>query len=131
MTFVVDASIIIRLLANRQADEMLRRRLASPRTVHAPQLVDAEVASGVRGLLLGKRIGPPRAAEMISDFSALRITRHPMQPYLHRVLELRDNLTAYDAFYVALAEGLRMPLLTRDVKFGGGVGHTAEIQVYP
>lgn len=131
MTFVVDASIVISLLANRQADEMLRRRLASPRAVHAPQLVDAEVVSGLRGLLLGKKIDLSRATEMISDFSALRITRHPMRLCLHRVLELRDNLTAYDACYVALAERLGMPLLTRDAKFGRAVEHAAEIQVYP
>jgi predicted nucleic acid-binding protein len=128
---VVDASIIITLLANRSADEMLRRRMAGQRAVHAPQLIDAEVISGIRGLLLGKKIDPMRATEMLHDYSALRITRHPMGPHLARVLELRDNFTAYDGFYVALAEELGVPLLTRDAKFGRAVGHKAEIQIYP
>jgi predicted nucleic acid-binding protein len=54
-----------------------------------------------------------------------------MQPVQARVLELRDNLTAYDAMYVALAELLRLPLLTDDVKFAGPPGHRAEIHHYP
>ncbi|MGH3925303.1 MAG: type II toxin-antitoxin system VapC family toxin [Pseudonocardiaceae bacterium] len=128
---VVDASIVVRLLANRTIDETLRQRFAAPRVVHAPHLLDAEVASAVRGLLLGAKIGVPRALEMLADFAALRITRHPMRPYLGRIIELRNNLTAYDAFYVALSETLRMPLLTQDLKFGRATGHHAEIQVYP
>lgn len=131
MTFVADASVIITLLANRHADEMLRRRFAMPRGVHAPQVVDAEVASGIRGLLIGGKLELPRATDMLIDFSALRIIRHPMLPHLHRVLELRANLTAYDAFYVALSEELGIPLLTRDAKFGRTVGHRAEIHVHP
>ncbi len=131
MTVVVDASIVLRLLANRTIDEGLRQRLATPRTVHAPHLIDAEVASAVRGLLLGDKIGLPRAVEMLADFAALRITRHPMHPHLGRIIELRNNLTAYDACYVALSETLRMPLLTQDLKLSRATGHHAELQVYP
>ena len=131
MTSVVDASIVISLLANRRDDDILRRRLAAPRSVHAPHLIDAEVTSGIRGLVLGRKVDPPRASEMLADFSALRITRHPMAPYLSRVFELRDNFTAYDAFYVALAEALNVPLLTRDAKFSKSAGHEADIHLYP
>ncbi len=131
MTVVVDASIVLRLLANRTIDEGLRQRLAAPRTVHAPHLIDAEVGSAVRGLLLGGKIGLPRAVEMLADFAALRITRHPMHPHLGRIIELRNNLTAYGACYVALSETLRMPLLTQDLKLSRATGHHAELQVYP
>jgi predicted nucleic acid-binding protein len=131
MTYVVGASLVLVLLANRQSDELLRRRLAEPRTLHAPQLIDAEVTSGVRGLLPGRKLTPARAGEMLSDYRALRIIRHPMSPYLEPVIRLRHNLTAYDAFYVALAETLGVPLLTRDAKLVGSVGHSAHIQVYP
>lgn len=131
MTVVVDAPLMIRLLANRKEDELLRRRLSEPRAVHAPHLIDAEVASGVRGLLLGGKLDAVRAAEMLDDFLALRVVRHPMQPLLRRVLELRGNFTAYDACYVALAESLRVPLLTADAKLGHAPGHSADIQVYP
>jgi predicted nucleic acid-binding protein len=130
VTFVVDASIVVRLLANRTMDEGLRQQLSAPRTVHAPQLIDAEVASAVRGLLRGGKIHLPRAVEMLDDFAALRITRYPMVPHLARVIELRNNLTAYDAFYVALSETLRIPLLTQDSKFGRATGHHAELHVY-
>jgi predicted nucleic acid-binding protein len=128
---VVDASLIVRLLANRRQDDLLRQRLSGPRAVHAPQLVDAEVASGIRGLLLGGRVNRTRAGEMVEDFLGLRIVRHPMPPLLPRVIELRDNFTAYDALYVALAEALRLPVLTADAKFARTAGHRADIQVYP
>ncbi|HKE68460.1 MAG TPA: type II toxin-antitoxin system VapC family toxin [Nocardioidaceae bacterium] len=131
MTYVVDASLVLVLLANRQADEVLRKRLAEPRILHAPHLIDAEVASGIRGLLLGHKLAPERAGQMLSDYHALRIVRHPMDSYQELVLRLRHNLTAYDAFYVALAERLELPFLTRDAKLAGSVGHSAEIQLHP
>jgi predicted nucleic acid-binding protein len=131
MTLVVDASIVIRLRINRDADDMLRQRLSSPRRLHAPHLIDAAVASGIRGLLGGGKLDLARAQEMVTDYSALRITRHRMASHQRRVIELRHNLTAYDAFYVAVAEMLQVPLFTLDAKFGGATGHSAEIHVYP
>ncbi len=132
MTYVVDCSIIIRLLASREGDELLRQRLT--RTVHAPALIDAEVSSVVRGLAITsapKQITVGRAGQMLADYAGLRIVRYPMQPLQARVFELRHNLTAYDAMYVALAEALRMPVLTDDGKFAGAPGHHAEIHHYP
>ncbi|WP_236050792.1 type II toxin-antitoxin system VapC family toxin [Nonomuraea cypriaca] len=61
----------------------------------------------------------------------LKIVRHPMLPLQSRVLELRDDLTAYDGMYVALAELLGVPLLTDDAKFAGSTGRRAEIHRYP
>lgn len=131
---VVDASIIVRLLQNRQGDSTLRERFGQHRLVHAPSLIDAEVASAVRGLMLtakpGIRIGVERAEQMLEDFADLPIERHSMTPHLPRVLSLRENLTAYDAFYVALAEALSLPLLTDDRKFDGAPGHTVSIEVW-
>lgn len=127
---VVDASIVIRLLTTRTVDEDLRRRLSVQRAVHAPHLIDAEVASAVRGLLLGGKIDLSRADEMLADFAALRIRRYSMGPLLGRVIELRNNLTAYDAVYIALAETLRMPLLTQDPKLDRAAGHHAKVHVY-
>jgi predicted nucleic acid-binding protein len=131
MTVVVDASLVMAALANRKADDVLHRRLVAARTLHAPTLIDAEVASGVRGLLLGRKVGHARAAQMLTDFADLRITRHPMPPYVPRVLELRSALTAYDAFYVALAEAVQLPLLTKDTKLARSSGHRAEIHIHP
>jgi predicted nucleic acid-binding protein len=133
VTLVPDCSIIIRLLASRPGDDLLRQRLA--RTVHAPALIDAEVSSVVRGLAIttkpNVRITADRAELMLADYAGLRIVRHPMQPMQARVFELRHNFTAYDAMYVALAERLGLPLLTDDAKFAGTPGHHAEIQLYP
>ena len=67
-----------------------------------------------------------------SEFATMdNIIRYPAVPFLRRVLELRNNFTAYDALYVALAEHLRLPLLTRDAKYGRAAGHRADVQVYP
>lgn len=132
---VVDASIVVRLLQNRQSDEGLRERFGQHRHVHAPTLIDAEVASAIRGLLLTSKaavtIDRARAGEMLDDFADLPLVRHAMQPYQRRVLALRNNFTAYDAFYVTLAESLRMPLLTDDRKYAKGAGHTADVETWP
>ncbi len=129
MTCVVDCSIVIRLLASKPGDELLRQRLA--RTVHAPALIDAEISSVVRGLSStakpGIQISAGRALEMLADYAGLRIVRHPMQPLQARAFEMRHNLSAYDAMYVALAESLGFPLLTDDAKLAAAPGHTAEI----
>jgi predicted nucleic acid-binding protein len=135
LTIVVDASIIVRLLQNRAGDEPLRERFGQQRHVHAPQLIDGEVASAIRGLLLTSkaeiRISPARAGEMLDDFADLSVVRYPMLRYQRRVLALRDDFTAYDAFYVALAETLRLPLLTDDRKYGRAAGHNAIVETYP
>lgn len=132
MTYVVDCSIVIRLLANKKGDDLLRQRFA--RRVHAPALIDAEVASVVRGLAITSkpiRISADRAREMLADYSGLRITRHPMQPLQARAFDLRHNCTAYDAMYVALAEKLDLPLLTDDGTFDGTPGLGAAVLRYP
>ena len=132
MTYVVDCSIIIRLLASLEGDGLLRQRLA--RTVHAPALIDAEVSSVIRGLAIAsppRQVSAARAGQMLADYAGLRIVRHPMQPLQARVFELRHNLTAYDAMYVALAERLRLPLLTDDSKFATAPGHNADIHSFP
>src|SRR5882672_2490528 len=117
MATVADASVVVAFLQEVSIDELLRKRLLS-KVVHAPALIDAEVFSTVRGLVLGGKITIARAFEMLKEFATMdNIVRHPAVPFLQRVLELRNNFTAYDALYVALAEHLRLPLLTRDAKY--------------
>jgi len=133
VTYVVDCSIIIRLLASLPGDDLLRQRLS--RTVHAPALIDAEISSAIRGLAIttkpNVRISERRALEMLHDYAGLRIVRHTMLPLQARAFEMRDNFTAYDAMYVALAERLELPLLTDDGKLAGAPGHHADICRYP
>lgn len=131
---VVDASIVVRLLQNRPGDEGLRERFARERQVHAPMLIDAEVTSAVRGLLLSSSpaagITMERAGQMLEDFAALPFVRYPMLPYQAPVLALKDNFTAYDAFYLVLAESLDMPLLTDDRKFARAPGGRVVIETW-
>ena len=132
---VVDASIVVRLLQNRRGDAALRERFSRERRLHAPALIDAEVTSALRGLLrtskVAIRITPERAGEMLDDYADLPIERHLLQPLQRRVLELRDNFTAYDAFYVALAEALDLPLLTDDGKFARSTSQPSLIETWP
>jgi predicted nucleic acid-binding protein len=133
VTAVVDCSIVIRVLANRDRDDVLRKRLA--RTLHAPALIDAEVSSVLRGLTIttkpNVRVTTERAQQMLDDYAGLRVVRFPMQPLQQRVFALRHNLTAYDGMYVALAEALDLPLLTDDAKLAGASGHHATIESCP
>lgn len=131
MSYVVDCSIVIRLLSSQQDDDVLRQRLG--RTVHAPALIDAEVSSAVCGLTLAAapRITADRATQMLSDYARLRIVRHPLLQLQTRVFELRHDLNTCDGMYVALAERLRLPLLTNDVKFASSPGHHADVCHYP
>jgi predicted nucleic acid-binding protein len=132
---VVDASIVVRLLQNRREDIELRERFGGRRHVHAPALIDAEVTSAIRGLLLTSKraiqITDERAEQMLDDFADLPIVRYPMQPFQRRALALRHNFTAYDACYVALAESLDMPLLTDDQEFGRATTQPARVETWP
>lgn len=132
---VADASIVVRLLLSRQGDVALRERFGRERHVHVPTLIDAEVTSAVRGLLLTRKPGVgltvERAGQMLGDCAELPLVRYPMQPLQRRVLALRDNFTAYDAFYLALAETLDMPLLTDDRKFEKALGATTIVETWP
>lgn len=129
MTCVVDSSLVVDALSVRASDELLRQRLSEPRTLHAPHHLDVEVASTVRGLAAGGKIGSQRAARMLADYARLRITRHPVWPYHPRMWELRHNLGSYDAAYVALAEALNCELLTGDLKLKTASGHHATVIV--
>lgn len=131
---VVDASVIVRLLQARPADELLQQRIAgADRGLHAPAHLDTEVLSAISGLTKGGKITRHRAYRMADQLASLRITRHQVAPFGRRLIMLRDNFTVYDAAYVVLAEYLGVPLLTCDAKFGRAPrgAHRAEIHTYP
>ena len=131
---VVDASIIVRLLLARPQDEKLRERFDSrARVLHAPNHLDLEVVSAVVGMLKGSKLTEGVAREMVGEFQDLRIKRHKVAYLGGRLITLRHNFTAYDAAYVALAEQLKMPLLTSDAKFARAPAncHSAQIDTFP
>jgi predicted nucleic acid-binding protein len=112
---VVDASVVVEVLLGTAAGRTAAGRLfARGESLHAPGLVDVEVAQAIRRYASNGELKAARAREAIRDLEDLPIMRHPHVDLLPRIWELRHNLTAYDAAYVALAEALRAPLLTRD-----------------
>jgi predicted nucleic acid-binding protein len=127
---VVDASAVLELLLRARSTERLTERLLDPEeSLHAPHLLDLEVAQVIRRYWLAGDLTADRAGEALTDFQDLRIHRHPHEPLLSRVWELRHNLTAYDAAYVVLAEALGAPLLTRDVRLASAPGHVAVVEI--
>lgn len=97
--------------------------------VHVPHIFEVEVLSALRRHSM-RRPSPGRNASLIEDLTSMRLTRYPHTALLERMWELRDNLTTYDAAYVALAETLNAPLLTMDVKLSRAPGILAAVEVY-
>jgi len=96
--------------------------------LHAPVTVDAEVVQALRRRWLIGILSDREAAAAFVFFRAVAITRHPVEPLVQRMWSLRRNITAYDASYVALAESLSLPLITRDRRLSRSSGHTVAIE---
>ena len=127
---VLDASAAIEFLLKTPAGVQIEARLSSPEVaVHAPHLIDIEVAHALRRYVAARLIVPSRGNHALQDLRDLRLIRYPHCILLERIWELRSNLTAYDAAYVALAEALDVPLLTRDRKLASAAIHRARIEV--
>ena len=124
---VIDASALIEYLFDAARYPRIDEIVAT-RELHAPHLIDAEIVHGLRSAVIGKRVDAPRALAALEDFAALTIQRHGIEPLLARMWALRQNLTAYDASYVALAEALSLSLITRDARLARSSGHAARIE---
>jgi predicted nucleic acid-binding protein len=127
---VVDTSAVLEALAARDPAPGLVERLARDGDLHGPHLIDTEVLHALRRMTIGKAITEERAADARSDFAELTLVRYPHQPLSDRVWELRHNLTAYDATFVALAEALSAPLVTCDARLASAPGHAARIELF-
>jgi len=127
---VVDASAILDLVLRTVAAAQVESRLFEPpQTLHAPHLLDLEIAQVLRRYERAGHLTAERGAEALADYGALPIRRYPHTLLLERIWELRANLTAYDGAYVALAEALAAPLVTRDNRLAAARGHRAVIEL--
>lgn len=126
---VVDASVIVELLLMTvDGLRAARRLLREGVTWHAPHLLDLEVTQVLRRLCASGELDPSRAHQALDDLAVLPLIRYRHDLFLPRIWELRHQVSAYDAVYVALAENLRAPLLTRDRRLRSAPGCRAAIE---
>jgi predicted nucleic acid-binding protein len=127
---VIDASAVLEALLHTPAATAVEARLfAQGETLHAPHLLDVEVAQVLRRFASRGEIAPERGRSALADLADFPLQRYPHDLLLPRIWELRDTVTAYDAAYVALAEALDAPLLTRDRRLAAAPGHRARVEL--
>ncbi len=127
---VVDASAILEVLLGTPAAPRIEERLfRRDEFLHVPHLLDVEVAQGLRRNALAGTMTEERGLEALRILADMRLTRHPHTRFLRRIWELRHNVTAYDAVYLALSEVLSAPLVTRDAHLAATSGHAATVEV--
>ena len=127
---VLDASVVLEVLLRMPAGVALEERLFEPdESLHVPHLLDVEVAQVLRRYALAGQVEAVRCRAALDDLAGLPLTRYPHDFLMPRVWDLRGNLSAYDAVYVALAEALDAPLLTRDRRLANAPGHGAHVEV--
>lgn len=126
---VIDCGAVADALIGAPGAEDVRDRLRGEE-LHAPHLLDYELVSVIRGLIHGGHLSASRAQDALTDFNDLPIARWAASDSLRRrALKLRHNLSAYDAAYVALAEALECPLVTRDAHLAKASGHDAQVEL--
>ena len=112
---VIESSAMVDALVDVPANPHLLALLADEE-LHAPALLDFEVASALRGHVLGGKLDPVLLDEAVESFTTLRIERHQMTNLVGHMLDLRDNFTVYDAAYLVLAQALDSPVVSADAK---------------
>ncbi len=128
---VVDASAAVDWLLQTPAGQQIEKRIyARHDSLHAPHLLDLEIAQVLRRLVREGLISSLRGDQAMQDFLDLRITRYPHAILLPRIWQLRHNVAAYDAAYVVLAEKLSATLITRDTRLKSAPGHTAQVELF-
>ena len=128
---VVDASAMLEVLLGTATGARVEDRLLSRgESLHAPHLLDVEVAQVLRRYAAAGELTPERGREALMDLVDFPVHRYPHDVLLPRIWELRHNGTAYDAAYVALAETLAAPLVTCDARLGAAPRHRAKIEVF-
>jgi predicted nucleic acid-binding protein len=127
---VVDASALLEFLLQTSIGGRVEARLfRDEEEFHAPHLVDVEVVQGLRRLVRMGEVSSGRADEAVADLADLDLHRHAHLDLLGRAWQLKENISAYDAMYIALAEAIEAPMVTCDGPLGKSPGHRARIEV--
>lgn len=127
---VVDASALLHALIGTPLGPVARKRLfASGESLHAPHLIDLEVAQVVRRYVRAGDIDDFAGERILGDLVALPLVRHSHGPLMARVWDFRDVLSAYDAAYVALAQVLDALLVTRDRRLASAIRGFARVEM--
>ena len=127
---VLDASAAIDWLLHTPAGIKVDQRIYSrSESVHVPHVLDLEVAQVLRRFVRDRSLSSGRAVAALQDLMDVRFTRYPHWQLLPRIWQLRHNLTAYDGAYLALAELLNAPLITRDRRVSSAPGHHAQVEL--
>lgn len=128
---VLDASAVVEMILQTETGAPVAERLfATGSSLHAPHLLDIEVAQVLRRFVVHGQLREARAGQALQDLRDLSIERYSHEILLPRIWALRHNLTAYDATYVALAEILGATLLTRDSRILRAPGHSVPVEVF-
>lgn len=126
---VLDASAAVAVLLNLGPDAARLRERLTDEDLHVPHLFELEVLHALRRHALGG-ISESREQELLQDLADMTLTRYPHTALIRRIWELKNNLTAYDAAYVALAESLGAPLVTLDARLSQAPGLRAPVEVH-
>ena len=128
---VLDASAAIDWLLQTSVGQRIESRIYSRgESLHAPHLLDLEVAQVLRRLVHEDAVSAERATEAIQDMLDLRVTRYPHFVFLSHIWRMRHNLSAYDAAYLALAEEISATLITRDRRLASVSSHSVSIELF-
>ena len=128
---VLDASAAVDWLLQTSAGQRIEKRIyAHNESLHAPHLLDLEVTQVLRRLVREGAISAQRAEAAVRDLLDLRITRYPHFLLLPEIWRRRNNVSAYDAAYVVLAENLGAALVTRDGRLASAPGHAAIVELF-
>jgi predicted nucleic acid-binding protein len=126
---VLDASAVVdALVVPGQAGDLGRAEMRKLAVLQVPAIFTAEVTSALRRLVLARALSPIRASTALTQILSVRTMNYPFEPFARRVWHLRDALTVYDAWYVALAELLGTELVTADKRIADAPGPKCPIR---
>ena len=131
MTVVADASVLVAVLVDSGREGKWSEDAVAERSLAGPELALAEASNILRRLEQARKISRLEANSAHRDLLRLDLELFPFAPFADRVWALRNNLSSYDAWYVALAEVLNCPLVTIDRKLSRASGPRCEILVPP